>query len=118
MKTPSKMPLKELAWQVDEQLSRLQFNRALESIWNVIQTTDQYIESQQPWKLAKDSSNRARLEQPYCIALLRHSDKSVIICLLSCPTARKRLSVNSAYLRLASRMSRLPRGVNFFLERK
>ena len=55
--------LKELAWQVDEQLSRLQFNRALESIWNVIQTTDQYIESQQPWKLAKDSSNRARLEQ-------------------------------------------------------
>ena len=55
--------VKELVWEVDEQLPHLQFNRALELIWSVIQTTDQYLESQQPWKLARDSSNRARLEQ-------------------------------------------------------
>ena len=55
--------LKELAWEIDEQLPHLQFNRALELIWGVIQMTDQYLESQQPWKLARDSSNRARLQQ-------------------------------------------------------
>jgi len=55
--------VRESAWLIDELLTTLQFHRALELIWNVIQTADQYIESQQPWKLAKEQSNRMRLEQ-------------------------------------------------------
>jgi methionyl-tRNA synthetase len=55
--------VRESAQQIEEFLPSLQFNRALESIWNVIQTADQYIESQQPWKLAKDQAHRMRLEQ-------------------------------------------------------
>ena len=49
--------VKELAQQVEELLPTFQFNRALESIWNIIQTTDQYLESQEPWKLAKDQGH-------------------------------------------------------------
>lgn len=55
--------VRESVRQIEEFLPSLQFNRALESIWNVIQTADQYIESQQPWKLAKDQAHRIRLEQ-------------------------------------------------------
>ncbi|HJR76533.1 MAG TPA: methionine--tRNA ligase subunit beta, partial [Nitrospiraceae bacterium] len=47
----------------EEWLSSLQFHRALESIWNVIQTADQYVESQQPWRLAKNQASQIRLEQ-------------------------------------------------------
>jgi methionyl-tRNA synthetase len=54
---------RESAQQVEELLPTFQFNRALESIWNVIQTADQYLESQQPWKLAKNPDCRIRLEQ-------------------------------------------------------
>jgi methionyl-tRNA synthetase len=53
----------ESTQQIEELLPSLQFNRVLESIWNVIQTADQYIESQQPWKLAKEQDRRIRLEQ-------------------------------------------------------
>jgi methionyl-tRNA synthetase len=55
--------VKESARQAEEWLSSLQFHRALESIWNVIQTADQYVESQQPWRLAKNQASQTRLEQ-------------------------------------------------------
>lgn len=55
--------VRQCAQQIEEWLGSLQFHRALESLWNVIQTADQYVESQQPWKLAKDQSNQVRLEQ-------------------------------------------------------
>ena len=55
--------VRELAQQVEELLPTFQFNRALESVWNIIQSTDQYLESQKPWKLAKDQGHRIRLEQ-------------------------------------------------------
>lgn len=66
--------VRESAQQIEELLPSLQFNRVLESIWNVIQTADQYIESQQPWKLAKEQAQMPRLEQVlYRIAeTLRH----------------------------------------------
>ena len=66
--------VRESAQQIEELLPSLQFNRVLESIWNVIQTADQYIESQQPWKLAKEQAHRTRLEQVlYRVAeTLRH----------------------------------------------
>lgn len=49
--------------QVGELLQTFQFHRALEAIWNLIQTADQYLESQQPWKLAKGQEHKVRLEQ-------------------------------------------------------
>ncbi len=55
--------VRESAEQIEELLSSFQFNRVLECIWNVIQAADQYIESQQPWKLAKEQDRRIRLEQ-------------------------------------------------------
>jgi methionyl-tRNA synthetase len=55
--------VKESMRQAEEWLSALQFNRALESVWNVIQTADQYVESQQPWRLAKNQASQIRLEQ-------------------------------------------------------
>jgi methionyl-tRNA synthetase len=55
--------VQEAAQQFEEKLKSLHFHRALESLWQVIQAADQYIESQQPWKLAKDPSRRDRLEQ-------------------------------------------------------
>jgi len=39
----------------------LRFNRALESIWELIQRCDQYIDKTAPWTLAKKAENRDRL---------------------------------------------------------
>lgn len=55
--------VREAAQQIEGSLSTFQFNRALEFIWNVVQAADQYLESQQPWKLAKNPDHRSRLEQ-------------------------------------------------------
>jgi methionyl-tRNA synthetase len=55
--------VRKSAEQMEEWVGSLQFHRALECLWTVIQTADQYVESQQPWKLAKDQSNKVRLEQ-------------------------------------------------------
>jgi methionyl-tRNA synthetase len=43
-------------------LSELQFHRALDWIWGSIHLADEYIESKQPWKLAKDPANKPVLE--------------------------------------------------------
>ena len=66
--------VRESARQIEDWLNSLQFHRALESIWNVIQTADQYVESQQPWRLAKDQSSKVRLEQVLyrLVETLRH----------------------------------------------
>jgi methionyl-tRNA synthetase len=55
--------VKESACQIEEWLSSFQFHRALESIWNIIQAADQYVETEQPWKLAKDPTKKRWLEQ-------------------------------------------------------
>jgi methionyl-tRNA synthetase len=39
----------------------LRFNRALESIWELMQKCDQYIDKTAPWTLAKNAENRDRL---------------------------------------------------------
>jgi methionyl-tRNA synthetase len=41
--------------------SNLEFNRALESIWSLVQLVDQYIDKTAPWTLAKRSEDRPRL---------------------------------------------------------
>ncbi|MDT7041646.1 methionine--tRNA ligase [Candidatus Nitronereus thalassa] len=40
---------------------RLEFNRALESIWGLVQLGNQYIDKTAPWVLAKDLEKRNRL---------------------------------------------------------
>jgi methionyl-tRNA synthetase len=55
--------LREVFGETDTALLQLQFTRALDSIWRAIRLGDQYIESNEPWKLAKDSTNKARLDE-------------------------------------------------------
>jgi methionyl-tRNA synthetase len=43
------------------QPSRLEFNRALEAIWGLLQLADQYIDKAAPWNLAKKPEERPRL---------------------------------------------------------
>ncbi len=40
---------------------RLEFNRALEAIWGLVQQTNQYIDQTAPWALAKDVEKKNRL---------------------------------------------------------
>ncbi len=43
------------------QMSQVQFSRALEAAWRVIQDGNQYVEAQKPWELAKDAAQRDTL---------------------------------------------------------
>jgi methionyl-tRNA synthetase len=42
---------------IEIQMIQLQFHRALDQIWNMVHLADEYIESRQPWKLAKSPAN-------------------------------------------------------------
>lgn len=44
-----------------EQMRQVQFSRALEAAWHVIQDGNQYVETQRPWELAKDATRRDTL---------------------------------------------------------
>jgi methionyl-tRNA synthetase len=50
---------------LNEELSRhleqLEFNRALEAIWQVVQLANQYVDKTAPWALAKDERNAVQL---------------------------------------------------------
>ncbi|WP_447973231.1 methionine--tRNA ligase [Nitrospira sp. Kam-Ns4a] len=46
---------------LDTHLSKLEFNRALEAIWSVVQLADQYIDKCAPWALAKRAEDAPRL---------------------------------------------------------
>ncbi|WP_447602422.1 methionine--tRNA ligase [Nitrospira sp. Nam80] len=48
--------------EADDHIEHLRFSRALESIWSVIQVSDQYIDKTAPWTLAKKPEHRERLE--------------------------------------------------------
>lgn len=41
--------------------SQLEFNRALESIWQVVQLGNQYVDSMKPWNLAKNNADADQL---------------------------------------------------------
>ncbi|WBW50186.1 methionine--tRNA ligase [Peptoniphilus equinus] len=47
---------------VDAAMEHFQFSVALESIWNLIRRSNKYVDETTPWILAKDDSNRARLD--------------------------------------------------------
>jgi methionyl-tRNA synthetase len=44
-------------------LSRLEFGKALEAIWELVQSTNQYIDKTAPWKLAKRSEAKEHLDE-------------------------------------------------------
>ncbi len=44
-----------------ETVPRLEFNRALEAIWRVVQLANQYVDKTAPWTLAKQPAEAARL---------------------------------------------------------
>jgi len=46
---------------VELHLNNLEFNRALESIWSLVQLANQYLEKTAPWSLAKKAEDRPRL---------------------------------------------------------
>ncbi|HNP60498.1 MAG TPA: methionine--tRNA ligase [Nitrospirales bacterium] len=46
---------------IDAHLRHLEFNRALETTWGLVQSANQYIDKTAPWKLAKDPGNTPRL---------------------------------------------------------
>ena len=58
----------------DDEYAALNFSRALEAAWGGIASVDKFITDNQPWKLAKDESSRARLEAVIATAFegLRH----------------------------------------------
>jgi methionyl-tRNA synthetase len=46
---------------IEKHLRHVEFNRALEIIWGLIQSANQYIDKTAPWLLAKDPGNTPRL---------------------------------------------------------
>jgi len=46
---------------VDEQMEALAFNKALQSIWELVSAANKYIDDSAPWALAKDEAQRERL---------------------------------------------------------
>ena len=47
--------------QLGETIPRLEFNRALEAIWRVVQLANQYVDKTAPWNLTKKSEDAPRL---------------------------------------------------------
>jgi methionyl-tRNA synthetase len=46
---------------VEEAMENMQFSVALSSLWQMISRTNKYIDETEPWILAKDEANKARL---------------------------------------------------------
>jgi len=46
---------------VDDHMEALAFNKALQSIWELVSAANKYIDDSAPWSLAKDESQRERL---------------------------------------------------------
>lgn len=53
---------REVSSAIHIELDHLQFHRALDLIWSMIHHADEFIESKQPWKLAKDPANKPLLD--------------------------------------------------------
>lgn len=46
----------------ERHITNLEFNRALETVWELVQLGNQYIEKSAPWTLAKKAEDKARLD--------------------------------------------------------
>lgn len=61
MDTALKRAAEELFSKLKKFMERLEFNKALSAIWEVIGSANRYIDESSPWALAKDDSKRDRL---------------------------------------------------------
>lgn len=52
----------ELLVQLRGFLEELAFNKAIDAIWGIVDALNKYIDTNQPWQLAKDKSSRERLQ--------------------------------------------------------
>ena len=52
-----------LAARVCERLDRVEVSGALDDIWQVVRRLNRYVADEEPWKLAKDAEQAARLDQ-------------------------------------------------------
>jgi methionyl-tRNA synthetase len=52
---------KKVILQLSKQMDDLAFNKALASIWEIINATNKYVDETAPWSLAKEEKNRPRL---------------------------------------------------------
>jgi methionyl-tRNA synthetase len=46
----------------ERHITNLEFNRALEAVWELVQLSNQYIDKSAPWTLAKKAEDKARLD--------------------------------------------------------
>jgi methionyl-tRNA synthetase len=51
----------QILYRVKEHLSRLAFQKALDEIWRLIDYLNKYIDTNQPWRLAKDPQSKGKL---------------------------------------------------------
>ena len=66
---------------VPHHVQRMEFNRALEAMWGLVQLGNQYIDKTAPWVLAKDPGNEARLR-----TVLFHAAETLrFLCLATYP---------------------------------
>lgn len=59
----------------DEFMNKLEFSKALESLWKLISATNKLIDLEEPWVLAKDKENEKQLEK--CMWQLIESIKNI-----------------------------------------
>lgn len=62
-----------------EQLERLEFREALETIWELVRGLNRFIDETRPWDLAKKPEDRPRLEESF--AVLFRSIRSLLVLL-------------------------------------
>ena len=60
-------------------LERLEFGKALEAIWELVQSTNQYIDKTAPWKLAKKPEAREHLDEVLYILPLSLKTLGVVL---------------------------------------
>ena len=77
-------------------LEQLEFNRALEAIWQVVQIANQYVDKTAPWTLAKNESDADQLR-----TVLYHMAETLrclsLAAILLFRRARSRSELNLAY---------------------
>ncbi len=62
METRLRKTINGLFAAAERHVTNLEFNRALEAIWELVQLGNQYIDKSAPWTLAKKAEDKARLD--------------------------------------------------------
>lgn len=78
---------------VDQQMEELAFNKALQSIWEVVSSGNKYIDETTPWALAKEPAGKERLATVmYCLMETQRIIHSILSPFMP-ETSRKALAV-------------------------